>query len=88
MSISAEDRVAPSLDDMLELAEQAWRAMPTAFRQMAGDVVFKIEDFADAEILADLGLEDPFQLTGVYSGVDLTRRSLSDPTPQTPRSHP
>ncbi len=74
----------PSLDDLDRLARQAWAAMPEAFRAMAGDVIFRIEDFADDGVLADLGIDDPFELTGLYHGVDLTQRSIMDPAPQAP----
>lgn len=76
--------VPPSLDDMHRLALAAWAALPPDFRTLAGDVMFRIEDFADEETLADLGVEDPFELTGLYSGVDLTQRSIMDPAPQAP----
>jgi predicted Zn-dependent protease with MMP-like domain len=76
--------LAPSLDAIGRLAEEAWGQMPPAFRDLAGDVIFRIEDFADDETLADLGMEDPFELTGLYHGVDLTQRSLMDPAPQAP----
>jgi predicted Zn-dependent protease with MMP-like domain len=74
----------PSLDDIGRLAEQAWAEMPAAFRALAGDVIFRIEDFADEEVLADLGIEDPFELSGLYQGVDLTQRSIMDPAQQAP----
>ena len=76
--------LAPSLDAIGRLAEEAWGQMPSAFRDLAGDVIFRIEDFADDETLADLGMEDPFELTGLYHGVDLTQRSMMDPAPQAP----
>jgi predicted Zn-dependent protease with MMP-like domain len=76
--------VAPSLDDLERFAREAWAALPAGFRALAGDVIFRIEDFADDETLADLGMEDPFELTGLYTGVDLTRRSIMDPAPQAP----
>ncbi|MES1158563.1 MAG: metallopeptidase family protein [Terricaulis silvestris] len=76
--------LAPSLDDIEALARQAWAALPSAFRDLAGDIVFRIEDFADEQTLADLGIEDPFELSGLYHGVDLTQRSSMDPSPQTP----
>ncbi len=44
----------------------------------------RIEDFADDDVLAEMGIENPFELTGLYQGVDLTQRSLADPAPQTP----
>jgi predicted Zn-dependent protease with MMP-like domain len=47
-------------------------------------VLVRIEDFASEEMLADLGIEDPFELTGLYQGVDLTRQSLLDPSPSAP----
>jgi predicted Zn-dependent protease with MMP-like domain len=76
--------VAPSLDDLDAIAREAWAALPGAFRQMAGDLVFRIEDFADEETLDALQIEDPFDLTGLYTGVDLTRQSMLDPSPSIP----
>ena len=74
--------VAPSLDDFAALARKAFDDLPADFRRQTGDVVFRIDDFASDEVLNDLGIEDPFELTGLYQGVDLARRSLFDPTPQ------
>jgi predicted Zn-dependent protease with MMP-like domain len=76
------DASAPSLDDFATLAEAAFAALPPAFRQMTGQVVFRIEDFADETVLDEMGIEDPFELTGLYHGVDLTQRSLLSPAPQ------
>ncbi|WP_296598212.1 metallopeptidase family protein [Phenylobacterium sp.] len=66
---------APSLDDLAELAERAFAALPEGFRRMAGEVVFRVDDFPPDEVLEDLGIEDPFGLTGLYSGVSLADRS-------------
>ena len=76
--------LAPSLDDIERLARAAWANVPSSFRDLAGDVIFRIEDFADEQVLADLGMEDPFELTGLYQGVDLTQASMMDPAPPTP----
>jgi predicted Zn-dependent protease with MMP-like domain len=73
---------APSLDDLAAMAEAAFAALPAAFRELAGDVIFRIDDFAPEDVLAELGIEDPFELTGLYQGLDLTRRSVFDPSPQ------
>ena len=73
------DISAPSLDDFARLAKSAFDALPQPFRQLAGEVVIRVADFADKEVLEDLGIEDPFELTGIYSGVDLTKRSVLDP---------
>ena len=70
---------APSLDDFARLAQAAFDALPQPFRKLAGEVVIRVADFAEKDVLTDLGIEDAFELTGIYSGVDLTQRSVLDP---------
>ncbi|HEY4029595.1 MAG TPA: metallopeptidase family protein [Caulobacteraceae bacterium] len=77
-----KDLAAPSLDDFAGLAEEALKALPQPFKQLAGDVRMTVEDFATEEILDQLGIEDAFELTGLYQGVNLTDRSVLDPIPQ------
>jgi predicted Zn-dependent protease with MMP-like domain len=69
---------APSLYDIAGLAEAAFEALPELFRKAAGDIVFRVDDFPDDEMLDALDLKDPFELTGLYQGVDLSRRSILD----------
>lgn len=76
---------APSLDDIARLAEEAFAALPDLFRSMAGDIVFRVDDFPDDEVLAALGMQDPFELTGLYQGVDLSQRSVMDLSPEPAR---
>lgn len=71
--------LAPSLDDLADLGEAAFAALPEGFRALAGEVVFRVTDFAEPEVLADLGIEDPFDLTGLYHGVALGQGSVLDP---------
>ena len=78
------DAPAPSLDDIDRHAREAWAELAQEFRDLAGDVLIRVEDFASEEILADMGIDDPFELTGLYSGVDLTQRSVMDPAPGQP----
>ena len=59
---------APSLDDLAALAERAFAELPEGFRRLAGEVVFRVDDFPTSEVLDELGIEDPFELTGLYSG--------------------
>jgi predicted Zn-dependent protease with MMP-like domain len=73
---------APSLDEMAAMAEAAFQALPEAFRKLTGDVIFRVDDFPSDEVLDALGIDDPFDLTGLYQGVDLTHRSVFDPAPQ------
>ena len=72
-------RSAPSLDEVAALAEDAFGRLPEGFRKMAGDVSFIVQEFAEDDVLESLGIKDPFELTGLYDGVDLADRSLVDP---------
>ncbi|HZZ89236.1 MAG TPA: metallopeptidase family protein, partial [Caulobacteraceae bacterium] len=79
------DAAAPSLDEIAALAEAAFAELPSALRAQAGEIVFRVDDFASDDVLDDLGIEDPFELTGLYQGVDLGRRSVLDPSPEPAR---
>jgi predicted Zn-dependent protease with MMP-like domain len=68
----------PSLDDIAALAQAAFAELPEGFRRLAGEVLFRVEDFAEEAVLDELGIEDAFGLTGLYQGVDLSRRSVLD----------
>ena len=85
MTAASKEGMAPSLDDIAALAEAAFAELPAAFRDLAGEVVFRVDDFASDEVLDDLELEDPFELTGLYQGVSLAHRSVFDTTPQPAR---
>lgn len=67
---------APSADEMEALARDALGRLPDAFAAHLGDVVLLVEDFADEALLAELGIEDPFELTGVYEGTPLHEKSI------------
>lgn len=45
--------------------------LPEPFSSHLCDIVLRVEDFADDETLAELGIEDEFALTGVYEGLPL-----------------
>jgi predicted Zn-dependent protease with MMP-like domain len=75
-------RRAPSIDEFAALAQAAFRRLPAQFRKAVGDVEFRVLDFADDATLDALGIEDPFELSGLYHGVNLARRSFFDPLPR------
>ncbi|WP_346031698.1 metallopeptidase family protein [Erythrobacter westpacificensis] len=68
--------LAPSIADMEAAARAAFSRIPSAFAEHLGDVVIQVQDFAEDELLADMGIESPFELTGVYEGLPLTERSI------------
>jgi predicted Zn-dependent protease with MMP-like domain len=76
-SVWANER-APTLADIETLAAAAWQRLPAEFRQLCGDLVIRVEDFATDEVLGELELESPFDLMGLYQGVSLDKKSVSD----------
>lgn len=61
--------LAPSLDEIEALARAALARLPEPFAEHVAGVALRIEDFADPDALAALGIADPFELTGLYEGV-------------------
>ena len=71
---------APSLDDIAAMARKALDELEDPFREHARAVAIKVEDFADEETLEALKIENPYDLTGLYSGVALTLELQSAPS--------
>src|SRR5687768_5578860 len=65
---------APDAAEIERLADAAIARLPEQFRRHLHDVVLRIEDFADDEVLASLGIDDAFDLTGLYSGRSLDKK--------------
>ena len=59
------------------LVDRALRKLPKTFRQRISNIAVVVEDWADAETLAEMGIEPPDTLYGLYRGIDLTRRDSS-----------
>ncbi len=69
---------APSLDDITQMAEAAFAALPEQFRALCGDVVIRVEDFPDDDVIQDMGLESPFDIMGLYAGTMSPFRESGD----------
>lgn len=74
---------APTLGAFEALARHAFQQLPGEFRRLAGDILFRIEDFPSDDVLDDLGIESEFGLLGLYQGVSL-RHKDSQSVPQGP----
>lgn len=68
----------PSLAELEALAQASLTAIPAELRQQVRDVVIRVEEFPDEETEQEMELETPFDLLGLYRGVDMTRKSVMD----------
>jgi predicted Zn-dependent protease with MMP-like domain len=72
-------RQAPTLAEFETIADTAFARLPSRFRDLCKDVVIRVEDFPTDEVLDAMNIESPFDLLGLYHGVDLARQSVMDP---------
>ena len=69
---------APDAAAIETLAREALARIPEPFATHLHDVVLVVEEFADDETLQSLGIEDPFELTGLYHGRPIGEKSAFD----------
>ena len=72
----------PSLADIDALAQKALAALPDEFAKHLGPVVIRVEEFPDRDTERAMRLDSPFDLLGLYRGVALPLKSVSDPRPE------
>ena len=76
--MSTAHLIAPNLADFDALARAALTGLPDPFRARLDRLVVRVEDFAPMRVLCDMGLSDPYELTGLYEGVALPDQSSAD----------
>lgn len=68
----------PSLVDFEVMAAEAWERLQPEFREVCEDLVIRVEDFAQDDVLDELGIDSPFDLMGLYQGLSLDKKSVLD----------
>jgi len=76
--MASNETFAPDPALVERLARQALARLPEAFAAHLGEVVLRVDEFADDDVLRDMGIEDPFELTGLYTGRPLGDKSTFD----------
>ena len=69
---------APDLGLFEQLAHGAVVSLPQPWRDAATKVALRIVDFPPDDVLEAMGMEDPYELTGLYEGTPLTEKSVMD----------
>ena len=72
----------PSLAEIEALARRVLDTLPSRLKRHLGSVAIRVEEFPDEETEAEMALDSPFDILGLYRGVALPRKSISDPRPQ------
>ena len=71
----------PTVADLEAVAREAYAGIPAQLRRFVQNVVVRVQDFPDDGTMEYLECDSPFDLLGLYRGVDLSRKSVSD-TPE------
>ena len=66
---------APDAAAIERMAREALSQIPEPFQSHLADVVLIVEEFADGETLDALGIEDPYDLSGLYHGRPVGEKS-------------
>ena len=66
----------PTAEEIEAIARAAMEALPEPFAGHLRLVVLQIEEYADDALLAEMGIEHPLDLTGVYEGIPVGQRSV------------
>ena len=69
---------APDAAAIDAIARTVLAALPEAFARHLADVVIRIEEFAEDDVLDELGIADAFELSGLYTGRPLGEKSTAD----------
>ncbi|MGK9169416.1 metallopeptidase family protein [Inquilinus limosus] len=67
----------PSIDDLIELAEEGFERIPARLRAMVRGVAIQVVDFPDDDTLDEMGLESPFDLLGLYTGTPFGQKTFA-----------
>ena len=78
------DLEAPTLSDIELLAIAAFERLPAPFRALAGDIVIRVADLPEDEVLDEMGIESPYDLLGLFQGVGLAHAGAMPESGQFP----
>lgn len=77
--MNGSTREAPDLDAFDKLVRAAYAGLPEEFRSLCGNVVIHVAEEAERELLDEMGIGDPLELSGLFEGVELAAAEEAAP---------
>ena len=68
----------PDADAIEILADRAFSTIPDVLREQVDGVAIRVVDLPDEQTCADMELESPYDLLGLYHGISLDQQSVLD----------
>ncbi|SEK52372.1 metallopeptidase family protein [Pacificibacter marinus] len=78
MTANLMNATAPDLDMIEQIALATIAQLPAAHRVLAASIGVTVMDFVPEDLMAEIGLDDPFALTGLYTGIPMPEKSTMD----------
>jgi predicted Zn-dependent protease with MMP-like domain len=75
----ADDILPPTLADIDDMARAALASLPETMLRMTRGVVLQVTEFPDDDVCAEMELESPFDIMGLYQGVSLLEKQMEAP---------
>jgi predicted Zn-dependent protease with MMP-like domain len=75
--MTPQQRRAPSLDELEQLAEDCFNELPEEFRDLVDGIIFTVEEVPDKETIRRLGLRSELALLGLFRGANLAARTAN-----------
>ena len=73
-----EDADLPDLADIYVLAYRTMNFLPHRFQEYTNNILVRVENFADQDVLDGLKLTDKYDLLGLYQGIPLPLKGTND----------
>jgi predicted Zn-dependent protease with MMP-like domain len=62
---------SPDLEAVESLARAAWENLPEEFRALCDDLIIRVAEFPDDDVVEQMNLESPFDVLGLFTGVGM-----------------
>jgi predicted Zn-dependent protease with MMP-like domain len=69
----------PTAADIEDMARDAFATIPERLARHTDGVVIRVDEFPDEETCREMDLESPFDILGLYRGVSIDHKSVTDP---------
>ncbi len=73
--MSETEWTAPTADDIERLGRAALTAIPAPLAAHVKDVPIHVQDFAEDEVLDEMGIDSAYDLLGLYQGVSIDQKT-------------
>lgn len=77
---------APSIADFERLAALSFKRLPAQFRNLCKDIVFRIEELPDDDVVRELGAQSPFDIMGLFQGIGMAHDQAVPETGRMPNA--